>query len=442
MAPQLHSTTTSWKSAHLNDSMSRLLDLSPIPTADLATPLAKLGGDSYHRTTIDRSQLRRTPPLIPCSFVGPDPKQLDEKQILPLLEQGFTRGLVKALDETIHTYAVRFWIIDNSGSMQMTDGKRLCPTKRRTNVKMIPCTRWEELVECVEYHIKLAGLAKAPTHFRLLNSPRGGGGAAVGGTRSPQQFSVGVNQQNEPRRRNVHDGQNCSSTSYYPCSVLSEETSSVLQNDVDTATSIIRTVQPEGPTPLTAHILAIRKEIIDMTPMLRRINKKANIVIATDGLPTDELGCGGEMHQKEFVKALRSLQGLPVWIVIRLCTNERDVVKFYNQLDYQLELSLEVLDDFIDEGREIKRVNSWLNYGLPLHRLREMGFHNRIFDMLDERPLSRLEFQKFCIMLFGQEKVDDVAADPMIEWNKFSESIELFLKEEMNQFVSYLFHYY
>ena len=40
------------------------------------------------------------------------------------------------------------------------------------------------------------------------------------------------------------------------------------------------------------------------------------------------------------------LEGLPVWVVIRLCTNEKKVTEFYNQIDEVLEFNLEVLDDF------------------------------------------------------------------------------------------------
>jgi hypothetical protein len=47
----------------------------------------------------------------------------------------------------------------------------------------------------------------------------------------------------------------------------------------------------------------------------------------------------------EFQTALQSLEGLPVWVVVRLCTNEHQVVEFYNNLDSQLELSLKVIDD-------------------------------------------------------------------------------------------------
>ena len=48
-------------------------------------------------------------------------------------------------------------------------------------------------------------------------------------------------------------------------------------------------------------------------------------------------------------------------------------------LDQLLELSMEVLDDFTAEAEEVHEFNPWLNYALPLHRMREMGYQDRIF---------------------------------------------------------------
>ena len=47
------------------------------------------------------------------------------------------------------------------------------------------------------------------------------------------------------------------------------------------------------------------------------------MVIATDGKPTD--GDLGEM--------LQTFKNLPVWIVVRLCTDNDKVVDYWNDLD-------------------------------------------------------------------------------------------------------------
>ena len=88
------------------------------------------------------------------------------------------------------------------------------------------------------------------------------------------------------------------------------------------------------------------------------------IVIATDGLPMETNGDGHEKNKELFVKAMISLEGRPIWIVICLCTDNEYVVNFYNDLDEQLELLLEVLDDFKSEALEVYEHNKWLNYTL------------------------------------------------------------------------------
>jgi hypothetical protein len=141
-----------------------------------------------------------------------------------------------------------------------------------------------------------------------------------------------------------------------------------VENVINTMTKI----KPGGVTPLTQHIWEIHQQVSAMAHDLRESGKQVAIILATDGLPTDQQGYGGGHVMDEFVRALRSLEGLPVWLVIRLCTDEDNVCEFYNGLDAQLELSLEVLDDYIGEANEVYAKNPWLTYGLPFHRCREL----------------------------------------------------------------------
>mmetsp|Transcript_23328 Transcript_23328/g.50586 ORF Transcript_23328/g.50586 Transcript_23328/m.50586 type:complete len:393 (+) Transcript_23328:89-1267(+) len=324
----------------------------------------------------------------------PTAQPLGDDQIKQLQEQGFTVGLAKALEKNNVAFPLRIWVVDNSGSMNAQDGNRIVATSRKDDVKVVPCTRWKELQGTIEYHVQMAALLQAPTIFRMLNDP----GAASG----PQIFGVGTNGPDN------------------------------IDSDVSTALSVMLNSSPGGVTPLVQHIREIRQEVAAMAPNLTQRGQRVAIILATDGLPTDERGIGGEVQKRLFIEAMRSLEGLPVWIVVRLCTDDDTVVEFYNDLDTQLELSLEVLDDFISEGKEVYEVNKWLNYGLPLHRIREMGFHDRLFDLLEERKLTKDEVRDFCFLLFGADNFDGVP-DAAVDFKGFAKCIAKMAEQEGQQ---------
>ncbi len=305
---------------------------------------------------------------------------ISEHQIQRLVEQGYTRGHAISLAQTIKNFPLRIWVVDNSGSMQTADGHRFVETKRTQDVKVVKSSRWHELRDCIEYHAHMAAALEAPTTFRMLNDPGCGP--------NTQQFGI-------------------AESSLDP---------TVLQEEVDRAVAIMKSAQPNGVTPLIQHIEVIRQSVMTIAPILHADGCRVAIILATDGLPTDSNGFGGEAIQRQFVEALRALEGLPVWVVIRLCTDEKQVVEFYNNLDTHLELSLEVLDDFLEEAKGVHEHNPWLNYALQLHRLREMGYHHRVFDMMDERPFTHEELREFCSLLFLDENSSEELPDPSADW--------------------------
>jgi len=318
---------------------------------------------------------------------------LDERQTSELVSQGYTSGMTKAIGNCVNTFPLRIWLVDNSGSMATSDGNRMVNAKNG-ELKSVSCTRWKEIQETVDYHVHLSALLRAPTTFRLLNNP----GQCAG----QQIFSV------------------------------ADKGDWMIPSDAEIARNTMNNAYPSGVTPLSKHIYEIREQVVLMAPNLNAQGCKVTIVLATDGLPTDSRGTGGKIEQMNFLEAMRSLEGLPVWIVIRLCTDNDAVVEFYNDLDRQLELSVEVLDNFTSEAEETYKKNKWINYTLPLHRIREMGFQHRIFDLLDERALTLSELRDFCILLFGVDQFDGVP-DPEIDFKGFIRAINTMMKKEKKQ---------
>jgi len=373
-------------------------------TVPVAVPFPLSTDMVGNRITPDRSTLatanitnKKSNYNLPSSRRNGAFAPVPEERIQQLVNQGYTLGLATSLAQTIKNFPLRIWVVDNSGSMQKTDGHRFVATKMTRDVKVVGCSRWNEIRDCVEYHAQMAAALEAPTTFRLLNDPTCG--------LDSQQFGI---------------AENCLDP--------------LVLQEVDRAITIMKTAQPGGVTPLVQHIEEIAQSVKGLEPQLRADGCRVTIVLATDGLPTDERGYGGAAIQQQFVEALRGLEGLPVWVVIRLCTDEDKVVEFYNDLDGQLELSLEVLDDFIEEAGEVHEHNPWLNYALPLHRLREMGYQHRIFDMMDERPFTHEELREYCTLLLIDSSPSDELPDPSADWKTFSKTVKNLLAKQEGQY--------
>ena len=107
-------------------------------------------GDLYIKLTSCSRKMAFNPDHreeIPSEVGIEDAPSLEDLQCLR--EQGYTEGMVRALVDEGMKPAQRFWIIDNSGSMNTNDGHRLVATRHRNQVKISSCTRWEELRECI-----------------------------------------------------------------------------------------------------------------------------------------------------------------------------------------------------------------------------------------------------------------------------------------------------
>ena len=310
-----------------------------------------------------------------------------------LYRSGYTPGLVELLATHTQYFDARIWILDNSGSMAIGDGYRIVETSdQRTEGQTV--TRWEELTQMVIQQAELAASLKLFTEFRFLNDP----GPLVG----EQTFAVGHGKQ--------------------------------VQQEIIYARNLMLKSKPTGTTPIQIPLRIVAERIRQIRKQLEVAERRVLLVIVTDGVPTDEDGSeSNPVAEDDFMDALRGLSGLPVWVVVRLCTSEKRVVDYWNNLDVDagFDLQLEVLDDHLSEAKEVTRQNKWLNYALPLHRCREMGCQNRIVDLIDERKLTPHEMREFCLILLGTKP--ESLPDPTVSFRAFSKALEAELRNHRLQ---------
>lgn len=288
-----------------------------------------------------------------------------------LQEFGWPPGLQTVLEDEAKEIAFRFCILDNSGSMTREDGQILVYRHRQWHFDK--CTRWEELTHNFAFHVRLAAALPLPTEFRVLN-----GWAPI---------TVGA------LENNTNDG-------------------------VTQLQAILRSA-PAGGTPLCRHIHAIVRHIKEqlLTQLLAE-KKKVVVVIATDGI--DDAGTAA------LTAALKNLEHLPVWVVIRLCTNDKDVVDYWNNIDSQLELNIDIIDDLASEATEVWRHNPWLTYGAPLHQLREAGVTLKEFDVMDEAPLSNRDMWSYIAKLLHHSM--EAFPNPVAGRKKFWQAVQPMLQ--------------
>lgn len=252
------------------------------------------------------------------------------------------KGLQDAFFQNLQKIPIRFFICDDSGSMSLGDGHRL--VTRDGISRFVSCTRWSELTSALTFHANIAKLANAPTQFRFLNN----------------SAPIVIGDGQDPDNRKFQSLMN-----------------------------ILQTSSPSGGTPLCYHITQVVNKIQAIAPQLRANGQKACVVIATDG----------ESSDGDIATALKPLQSLPVWVVIRLCTDEDKIVDYWNNIDSELELDMDVLDDLEGEAEEIKGHNPWLTYTEALHRMREFGVVIKEMDLLDESSLSMDQIRYLCAIL-------------------------------------------
>jgi hypothetical protein len=77
-------------------------------------------------------------------------------------------GLINVFLDGVEKFPIRFFLCDDSTSMNSEDGNRL---ERGEDGKdmFVECTRWEEITDALRFHMQLSIAANAPAEFHFLN---------------------------------------------------------------------------------------------------------------------------------------------------------------------------------------------------------------------------------------------------------------------------------
>ena len=142
-------------------------------------------------------------------------------------------------------------------------------------------------------------------------------------------------------------------------------------------------IEPTGSKPMCKHIRNITEQVKEMESNLLGNRTIALLTIITDGASTDG----------HIIEALKPLEGMPIQIMIRLYTEEEEVLEYWQDVSAHLDLDIIILRGHKAESHIIAEHNKWLTYGEPMHRLREFGVLIPAVNSLGSRQLSRREIK-------------------------------------------------
>lgn len=218
------------------------------------------------------------------------------------------------------------------------------------------------------------------------------------------------------------------------------------QAQVDALRSMLERITPHGPTPIADRLNEVHARIKQDHAELVSRGQRVVVVLATDGCPTLP-GSGGKStteDKRRVVQCIKRLTTeLPVFMVVRLACDEDDVINFYNDVDAEVELNLEVIDDIEGEAKEIvANGNGWLTYTPMLHRIREGGTFLKLLDILDERPLTPVEIVLLSQLLLrpADEDSNSFRAKALASGLSHDSEKLLMVLEEYNKEAALVYH--
>jgi len=281
-----------------------------------------------------------------------------------LSSRKFPGGLIEAVVNSARCSGKRYYVVDDSTSMSTEDGRRIIFSESHTGDAFhVGCSRWRELEDELRFQAGLVHASNMEADFKLLNGHR---------YHLPKEGAVGY--------------------------------ANLMASFED---------PPSGATPLCRVLTEIIDEIERDAPALWEARRKAYIVIFTDGLASDG----------ELLNVLTRVSMLPVWLVVRLSTNEDAVVDYWRGLDRRMVLDMDVLSSPYHESIDVHGANAWLSYNYFLHRAREFGITLREVDELHDTPLTTNQLRTFASIILGIPR-DLVPAPEQHEGRDFCHFVE------------------
>ncbi|CAK0895788.1 unnamed protein product [Prorocentrum cordatum] len=229
---------------------------------------------------------------------------------------GLPWGLAELLAEEDSAISVRVFLLDNSASTAKSDGRMLAAMPDRRCFEFANSSRWEEVKATAVDQSWWSARVGARTEFVVVNPLLGG----------RDTFVVDC-EAGDP------NGQ-----------VLE------LKKFLDSH-------GPSGRTPLVQRIKDVRTRLLNR----KYLRDHVTLTIVTDGLPTlggspteEDAYEVGEVERNSFVDEIKTFAStFNASIIIRLATDDAGVIDFYNQIDDEVDLPLDILDDVQGESAEI-----------------------------------------------------------------------------------------
>ena len=253
-----------------------------------------------------------------------------------MLVYGYTQEMVELVKTELAICKYRFYIGDDSGSMNGSDGKIY------KDGKVSHCSRYAEMKSELGESFDICAKAGIESHFISLNSgsiyiKKGGNGDL---SRDHQEYS-----------------------------------------------RIFYT--PNGGTPLNKVLTGVLN-IIKTLPQ----GERKKIVLYTDG----------ESSDGDITNIIKEIQHYNTSITVRLCTDQESVVTYWDNIDKNLEIRLDIIDSYTDEKPSVKRMNPRLKYEHSMHKLRVFGVVSNDFDRMDEARLTDSQIESLNALLGPVDK--------------------------------------